>query len=64
MDKPYFAMMYSQNGKIAMPIIDSTDEDGERVMFWATWKEAKTSMEEHHFAKSFGYEIFSMNQSL
>ena len=64
MDKPYFAMVYSQDGKTAMPIIDSEDENFERVMFWASAYEANKAMLEHHFAKSFGYAIFSMEESL
>lgn len=64
MDKPYFAMMYSQDGKTAMPIMDLEDENFERVMFWTTLYEANKSMEAHHFAKSFGYAIFSMEESL
>ena len=64
MDKPYFAMMYSQDGKTAMPIRNSQSEDDDEVMFWATEKEARESMEAHHFAKSFGYEIFSMEEPL
>ena len=59
MKKPYFVMMYSQNGNIAMPIMD---EELEEVFFWATEEEAKESMEKHAFAKSFGYEIFCMGE--
>ena len=64
MKKVYFAMMYSQDGETAMPIIDSEDEDGERVKFWETEEEARESMKNHYFAKSFGYEIFSMDEGL
>lgn len=65
MNKPYFAMMYNQEGNIAMPIMDS-DEDGEneRVMFWETEEEVRESMSKHAFARSFGFEIFSMEQPL
>lgn len=57
MEKPYFVMIYSQSGNIAMPIMD---EDHEEVYFWKTEEEARESMEKHTFAKTFGYEIFEM----
>ena len=61
MEKEYFVMMYSQNGKSAMPIMD---EELEEVFFWETEEEARQSMEKHHFAKNFGYEIFCMSDGL
>jgi len=65
MEKTYFAMMYNQNGTTAMPIMTSDEEgENEQVMFWGTFEEAEDSMKNHHFAKSFGYDIFSMGDGL
>jgi hypothetical protein len=56
MDKPYFIMMYSQDGSTAMPIIE---ENGD-VTFFETEEEARELAKEHHFCFNFGYEIFEM----
>jgi len=65
MDKPYFVMMYSQDGKTAMVITDGENEyDDNAVKFWATEKEAREAMNKHPYASKLGYEVFSMDESL
>ncbi len=54
----FFAMMYSQNGTTAMPIV--TGEDGEEVMFWETEEAVHKHLKDHTFAQALGYEIFEI----
>ena len=60
MDRPFFIMMYSQNGKVAMPIIKTDEHGNENVAFFGSEGEARSTAEDHEFCKAFGYEIFEM----
>lgn len=62
MDKPFFVMMYSQNGNIAMPIM--ADMEMEEVAFFSTEQAARAMADDHGFASKFGYEIFEMGEGL
>lgn len=56
----WFAMMYSQDGKTAMPIVREDDHGNELVKFWPSEAEAHEELDKHPFAKAFGYELFEM----
>lgn len=60
MEKPFFIMMYWQNGKFATPIMNG-DED---VAFFSTEMEARRVAENHEACQAFGYEIFEMGTGL
>lgn len=64
MDKTFFIMMYTQNGKSAMPMITYDEQENEHVAFFETEAEARSNAEEHPFARNFGYEIFDMSAGL
>ncbi len=56
----WFVMMYSQDGKTAMPIVTEDAHGNEVVKFWQTEAEAHVTMKEHPYANAFGYEVFEM----
>lgn len=58
MEKPFFIMMYTQDGKLAMPIT----EENENVKFFASAQEARVCAFDHIYCKAFGFEIFNMNE--
>jgi hypothetical protein len=51
-------MMYTQDGKLAMPIT----EENENVKFFASAQEARVCAFDHIYCKAFGFEIFNMNE--
>ena len=59
MNKPYFVMMYDQDGESAQPLVD----DNEKVMFWASMTEAFTVGHEHFYASQFGFEVHEMGHT-
>ena len=56
MGKPYFIMLWLQNGEGGMPIVDENDN----VMFYASEKEAQDDMKDHSYAQAYGFAIFEM----
>ena len=56
----WFVMMYSQNGKTAMPIVTEDEHENEVVKFWPTEADAHAAMKEHPYASALGYEVFEM----
>lgn len=65
MNKPYFIMMYNQQGTVAMPIICNDydeDYDDEGVMFFSTEEDARKLAMNHTYCQAFGYEIFCMGE--
>ncbi len=59
MYKPFFVMIYTQDAKSAVPMMDSEPND-DMPMFWATADDARSLADAHFYASSFGYEIFEM----
>ena len=57
----FFVMMYSQDHKTAMPIMESLENDNEQVMFYPTRQAAHDDMTQHPYAQTLGYEVFSMD---
>jgi len=55
----YFVMMYSQDGKTAMPILEGNKENAP-VMFWDSEEDAHEDMINHPYASAFGYEVFEI----
>jgi hypothetical protein len=60
MDKPYFVMLYYQNGEGATPMLNEEDE----VQFYATFKEAEDAGGRNFMGKNFGFSVFSMDEPL
>jgi len=60
MDKPYFVMLYYQNGEEATPMVD----EGDTVVFYATFKEAEDAGERNFMGQNFGFAVFSMKEPL
>lgn len=56
----WFAMMYSQDGKTAMPITTDDGFGNDVVKFWTSEAEARDELDKHHYASAFGYELFEM----
>jgi hypothetical protein len=59
MKKPYFIMAFSQNGELAIPIIDSDSNEND-VKLFKTFKEAKDCANIQPICQAFGYKIFKM----
>jgi hypothetical protein len=63
--KPFFIMMYSQDGEMFMPLTgnpehDYEDDDPSR---YATRQEAEQAARDHWVASQLGYEVFSMEEA-
>jgi len=58
MDKPYFIMVYLQNGKGVVPIVD----DDENVLMFERYDEAKALADDHPLCLAFDYEVMSTEQ--
>lgn len=52
----HFVMIYSQDGRTAMPMVDA---DGE-VAFYVTVSDARQIAQKHALCLAFGYEIHCM----
>ena len=54
MSKPYFVMLYSQNGEILIPLLDKSNQ----LMRFSTIKEAKTAGENTILGAHYGCSVF------
>lgn len=54
----YFIMIWSQDGRMAMPMIDKDSPDD--VAFYHTEEDARTMAKQHALCQAFGYEIHCM----
>jgi hypothetical protein len=59
MERPFFIMLYNQNGEGAQPMLDEDDE----VAFFATREEALDAGSASKYAQAIGYEIFDMDNA-
>jgi len=66
MKKPYFVMMYSQDGEKMMPLVGNPEQDYEDddPTRFETEEEARYKANRHPYASSLGYEVFSMDDGL
>ena len=60
MEKPFFVIMYSQDGQLAMPITTDDSYGNDEIAFWEMAREARAAMKDHPFAQAIGFEIFEM----
>ena len=56
MEKPFFIMIYSQDGNLAFPM----EEDMDLPKFFKSEGDARLAAEAHGACIAFGYEIFEM----
>ncbi len=49
MDRPFFIIMYSQNGKMVMPIIQIDEYGNEDVAIYSSEDEARKVADDHEF---------------
>ena len=59
MDKPYFVMVYDQDGESAQPLVD----DNGAMRFWDSMTEACIAGHEHFYASRFGFEVHEMGHT-
>lgn len=52
----WFVMMYSQNGKHVMPLVDENDD----VLLWDTEGAANDEAREHGYANAFGFQAYEV----
>jgi hypothetical protein len=62
MKRPFFIMMYSQDGEKMQPLIGNADDDyeDEYATGYKTRREAEQAALKHPYASALGFEVFSM----